>query len=72
MIHSGEITNIQAMIVLMFGCIFRLPYLHFEASFQEKIAIFGTQLGLQVVAYSTSISMFVRLAILLVLLSIAS
>lgn len=71
MIHSGEITNIQAMIVLMLGSMFMLPIFALRSQLPRKIAIFGTQLGLQIVMYSMAISVFVRLAILLVLLSIA-
>lgn len=71
MIHSGEITNIQAMIVLMLGSMFMLPIFALRSQLPRKIAIFGTQLGLQIVIYSMAISVFVRLAILLVLLSIA-
>ncbi len=72
MIHSGGITNIQAMIVLMLGSMFMLPIFAFRSQLPGKIAIFGTRLGFQIVAYSTAISVFVRLLILLVLLSIAS
>lgn len=71
MIHSGEVTNIQAMIVLMLGSMFMLPIYAIRSQLPGKIAIFGTQLGFQIVIYSTVISVFVRLAILLVLLSIA-
>ncbi|AKB50459.1 membrane protein, putative [Methanosarcina barkeri str. Wiesmoor] len=71
MIHSGEITNIQAMIVLMLGSTFMLPIFALRSQLPRKIAIFGTQLGLQIVIYSMAISVFVRLAILLVLLSIS-
>jgi len=72
MIHSGEITNIQAMIVLMLGSMFMLPIFALRSQLPGKVAIFGTRLGFQIVAYSTAISVVVRLAILLVLLSIAS
>ncbi len=71
MIHSGEITNIQAMIVLMLGSMFMLPIFALRSQLPSKVAIFGTRLGLQIVVYSTAISMLVRLAILLLLLSVA-
>jgi hypothetical protein len=71
MIHSGEITNLQAMIVLMLGSMFMLPIFAFRSQLPGKIAIFGTRLGTQIVVYSTAISVFVRLFILLVLLNIA-
>ena len=61
MIHSGEITNIQAMIVLMLGSMFMLPIFALRSQLPGKVAIFGTRLGLQIVVYSTAISVFVRL-----------
>ena len=72
MIHSGEITNVQAMIVLMLGSMFMLPIFALRSQLPGKVAIFGTHLGLQIVVYSTAISVFVRFSILLVLLRIAS
>ncbi len=72
MIHSGEITNIQAMIVLMLGSMFMLPIFAIRGQLPGKVALFGTKLGIQIVGYSTSISIIVRLLILLLLLSIAS
>jgi hypothetical protein len=71
MIHSGEITNIQAMIVLMLGSMFMLPIFAIRSQLPGKIALFGTRLGIQIVGYSTSISVIVRLLILLLLLSMA-
>ena len=68
MIHSGDITNVQAMIVLMLGSMFMLPIFAIRSQLPRKVAIFGTRLGVQIVAYSTAISIFVRLVILLLLL----
>lgn len=72
MLHSGDITNIQAMIVLMLGSMFMLPIFAIRSQLPAKVAIFGTKLGFQIVGYSTAISVFIRLFILLILLSIAS
>lgn len=72
MIHSGEMTNVQAMIVLMLGSMFMLPIFAIRSQIPRKVAIFGTSLGVQIVAYSTAISILVRLVILLILLSIVS
>lgn len=72
MIHSGEITNMQAMIVLMLGSMFMLPIFAVRSQLPGKVALFGTKLGIQIVGYSTSISVIVRLLLLLLLLSIAS
>lgn len=71
MIHSGEITNIQAMIVLMLGSMFMLPIFALRSQLPSKVAIFGARLGVQIVVYSTAISVFVRFAFLLLLLSMA-
>jgi hypothetical protein len=51
MIHSGEITDIQAMIVLMLGSMSMLPIFALRSQLPGKIAIFGTQLGLQIIVY---------------------
>ena len=72
MIHSGEMTEVQAMIVLMLGSMFMLPIFAIRSQLPRKVAIFGTRLGVQIVAYSTSISILVRFAILLILLSMVS
>jgi hypothetical protein len=68
MIHSGELTDIQAMIVLMLGSMFMLPIFAIRSQLPRKVAIFGTRLGIQIVAYSTAISILVRLVILVILL----
>lgn len=72
MIHAGEITNLQAMIVLMLGSMFMLPIFALRSQVPKKVAIFGPRLGFQIVAYSTGMSILVRFVILLGLLSIAS
>jgi len=72
MIHSGEITNIQAMIVLMLGSMFMLPIFAIRSQLPGKIAIFGTRLGTQIVLYSTSISVLVRLVLLMILLNMVA
>lgn len=72
MIHSGEITEVQAMIVLMLGSMFMLPIFAIRSQLPRKVAIFGTSLGVRIVAYSTTISILVRLVILLILLGMVS
>lgn len=69
MIQSGEITNIQAMIVLMLGSMFMLPIFAIRSQLPQKIAIFGTHLGARIVLYSTLISVLVRFILLLILLN---
>ncbi len=72
MIHSGEITNIQAMIVLMLGSMFMLPIFAIRSQLPQKIAIFGTRLGVRIVLYSTLISVLVRLVLLVILLNMVA
>jgi hypothetical protein len=68
MIHSGSISAIQAMIVLMLGSMFMLPIFALRSTVPNYTAIFGMRLGLIVVVVSTGISILVRLLFLLVLL----
>jgi hypothetical protein len=69
MIHSGAITSIQAMIVLMLGSMFMLPFFAIRALLPRYIAIFGPRLGSGIVAFSTGMSVIVRFVLLLILLS---
>lgn len=68
MIHAGDITNLQAMIVLMLGSMFMLPIFALRSQLPKKVALFGPRLGFRIVAYSTGMSILVRLVILLMLL----
>ncbi len=68
MIHSGSLTVVQAMIVLMLGSMFMLPIFALRSMVPNYTAFFGPRLGLSVVALSTSISIMVRLAFLLAFL----
>ncbi len=68
MIHSGSISDIQALVVLMLGSMFMLPVFAIRSMVPNYTALFGPRTGLTVVAISTGISMFVRLAFLLVFL----
>lgn len=68
MIHSGSISAVQAMIVLMLGSMFMLPIFALRTTVPNYTAIFGMRLGLYVVVFSTGISILVRLLFLLVLL----
>jgi hypothetical protein len=68
MIHSGSISSVQAMIVLMLGSMLMLPIFALRTTVPNYTAIFGMRLGLYVVIFSTGISILVRLLFLLVLL----
>jgi len=71
MIRSGSITVVQAMIVLMLGSMFMLPIFALRSMVPNYAALFGTRLGLSVVALSTGISILVRLVFLLAFLKMA-
>ena len=71
MIHAGEVTQLQAMIVLMLGSMFMLPIFALRSQIPKKVAIFGPRLGFRIVAYSTGMSILVRFVILMGLLSIS-
>ena len=71
MIHSGSLTVVQAMIVLMLGSMFMLPVFALRSMVPNYTALFGPRLGLSVVFISTGISILVRLGFLLVFLRMA-
>ncbi len=71
MIHSGSLSDIQAMIVLMLGSMFMLPVFALRSMVPNYTALFGPRLGLSVVVFSTGISMLVRLIFLLAFLKMA-
>jgi hypothetical protein len=67
MIHSGSISEIQALVVLMLGSMFMLQVFALR-SMVPSYTLFGPRLVLSVVAISMGISMLVRLAFLLIFL----
>ena len=71
MIHSGSLSSIQALIVLMVGSMFMLPVFALRSMVPNYTALFGPRLGLSVVAFSTGISILVRLIFLMVFLKIS-
>jgi hypothetical protein len=71
MIHSGSLSDIQAMIVLMLGSMFMLPVFALRSMVPNYTALFGPRLGLSVVVFSTGISMLVRLIFLVAFLKMA-
>jgi len=71
MIHSGSLTVVQAMIVLMLGSMFMLPVFALRSMVPNYTALFGPRLGLSVVVLSTGISILVRLVFLLAFLRMA-
>jgi hypothetical protein len=71
MIHSGSLTDVQAMIVLMLGSMFMLPFFALRSMVPNYTALFGPRLGLSVVVFSTGISMLVRMIFLVAFLKMA-
>lgn len=71
MISNNDISNLQAMIVLMLGSMFMLPIFAVRTILPRYISIFGPRIGVRIVAFSTGISMLVRFSVLLVLLNLA-
>lgn len=71
MIHTGEISYLQAMIVLMLGSMFMLPIFALRSQLPRKVALFGPRMGFRIVACSTGMSIFIRFIILLLLMGIS-
>jgi len=71
MIHSGAVSDLQALVVLMLGSMFMLPIFALRSMVPNYTALFGPRLGLSVVFFSTGISVLVRLAFLLLFLYLA-
>jgi hypothetical protein len=68
MIQNGNISEIQALIVLMLGSMFMLPVYAIKSLMPNYTSVFGMRLGLSLVAVSTGINVLVRLLVLLFLL----
>jgi hypothetical protein len=69
MIASNGITPVQAMIVLMLGSMFMLPFFAIRSLLPRYVGLFGPRLGVGIVVFSTGMSIFVRFAILVALLA---
>ncbi|MGC9515709.1 nucleoside recognition protein [Methanocrinis sp.] len=68
MIASDGISHIQAMIVLMLGSMFMLPFFAARSLLPRYIGLFGPRLGVGIVVFSTGMSILVRFSILVILL----
>lgn len=66
LIHSGVITEKEAIISLLFGSIFMLPILYLRFYFPQWISIFGLRLGILRGLTSMSLIMLTRIIILLI------
>ena len=68
LIQNGGISETKALIVLMLGSLFMLPFYSLRSLLPNYTSVFGMKLGLSLVIISTTISVAVRLSVLLVLL----
>jgi hypothetical protein len=68
LIQNGGITETKALIVLMLGSLFMLPFYSIRSLLPNYTSVFGMRLGLSLVAISTVISVLVRLIVLVALL----
>jgi len=68
LIQNGGISETKALIVLMLGSLFMLPFYSLRSLLPNYTSVFGMRLGLSLVMISTGISVAVRLSALLMLL----
>lgn len=68
MIQNGNISEVQALIVLMLGSMFMLPVYAIKSLMPNYTSVFGMRLGLSLVVVSTGINVLVRLLVLILLL----
>ena len=68
LIQTGGISEMKALIVLMLGSMFMLPFYSLRSLMPNYTSVFGMKLGLSLVLISTSISVLVRMGVLLMLL----
>ena len=71
MISNGSISEVKALIVLMLGSMFMLPFYSIRSLMPNYTSVFGMRLGLSLVVISTGISVLVRLMVLIVLMVLA-
>jgi hypothetical protein len=68
LIQNGGISETKALIVLMLGSLFMLPFYSLRSLLPNYTSVFGMKLGLSLVIISTGISVAVRMSVLLILL----
>lgn len=69
MIQNGNISETQALIVLMLGSMFMLPVYAIKSLMPNYTSVFGMRLGLSLVVVSTGINVLVRLLVLVLLIA---
>ncbi len=70
LIHNSVITEREAIITLLFGSIFMLPFLYTRFYFPQWISIFGFRLGVLRGLISMTLVMITRVIVLLIFISI--
>jgi hypothetical protein len=68
MIQNGSLSEVKALIVLMLGSMFMLPFIAIRSQVPTYSSVFGMRMGVSLVAISTIISIMVRLTALCVLM----
>ena len=68
LIQNGGISETKALIVLMVGSLFMLPFFSLRSLMPNYTSVFGMRLGLSLVIVSTGISVAVRMSVLVMLL----
>ena len=68
LIQNGGISETKAIMVLMLGSLFMLPFYSLRSLLPNYTGVFGMRLGLYLVLVSTSISMLVRFSVLVALM----
>ncbi|MHC1687793.1 MAG: nucleoside recognition protein [Methanothrix sp.] len=68
MIQNGSLSEVKALIVLMLGSMFMLPFIAIRSQVPTYSSVFGMRMGVSLVAISTIISITVRLTALCVLM----
>lgn len=71
MIQNGSLSEAKALIVLMLGSMFMLPFIALRSQVPTYASVFGMRMGFSLVAISTVISILVRLIVLCLLIMIA-
>ena len=71
MIQNGSLSEAKALIVLMLGSMFMLPFIALRSQVPTYASVFGMRMGFSLVAISTVISILVRLIVLCLLIIIA-
>ncbi len=68
LIQNGGVSETKALIVLMLGSLFMLPFYSLRSLLPNYTSVFGMRLGLTLVMISTCVSVVVRMSVLMMLL----